>query len=197
MGSVCNGIFCETYDGSSNTEYKDWLESVQPTVTSHEYVSLVTKKVEAQANGVWTTGTIQCLRQDLFQSMTRTLPVNTILPNKSQSFSTLWADFHHRTNANRSSPAHGGFAGRPTEGLVVLVMVWQSLHPSHLPLLSHGLLSLPVMLLSLHLLIPQESLREFPRSQGTSSIVSQGQDLSLSSVNCSTRSVFLNSVIFT
>jgi hypothetical protein len=41
---------------------------------------------------VWTTGTIQCLRQGLLQSMTRTLPANTILPNKSQPFSIVWAD---------------------------------------------------------------------------------------------------------
>jgi len=54
-------------------------------------------------------------------------------------------------------------------------MVRQPLPPSHLPLLSHGLLSLPAMLPRLHLLIPQESLRAFPRAQGTSSIASQGQ----------------------
>ena len=65
---------------------------MQPTATSHEYASFVTKKVAAQVNGVWTTATIQCLRQGLFQSMTRTLPADTILPNKSQPFSIVWAD---------------------------------------------------------------------------------------------------------
>jgi hypothetical protein len=91
MGSVVTA-FCETFDRSSNTAYKHWLETVQPTAASHEYASLVTKKVAAQANGVCTTGTIQCLRQGLLQSMTRTLPANTILPNKSQPFSIVWAD---------------------------------------------------------------------------------------------------------
>jgi hypothetical protein len=64
MGSVVTA-FCETFDGSSNTVYKYWLETVQPTAASHEYVSLVTKKVSTQSNGVWTTDTIQYLRQDL------------------------------------------------------------------------------------------------------------------------------------
>jgi hypothetical protein len=92
MGSVCNGIFCETFDGNSNTSSRHWLETVQSTAASHEYTSLVTKKVATQANGVWTTGTIQCLRQGLLQSMTHTLTTNTILPNKSQALSIVWTD---------------------------------------------------------------------------------------------------------
>ena len=75
-------------------------------------------------------------------------------------------------------------------------MVRQPLPPSLLPPLSHGLLSLPAMLLRLHLLIPQESSRASPRAQGTSSITSQGQDLSLSLVNSSTRSVSLSFATF-
>jgi hypothetical protein len=136
MGSVVTA-FLDTFDGSSNAAYRHWLEAVQPTAASHEYASFVTKKVAAQANGVWTTGTIQCLRQGLLQSMTLTLPANTILPNKSQPFSIVWADntdsicdlpsvltfldnhasnCHHRANANRSSPATNGSARRASNG---------------------------------------------------------------------------------
>ncbi len=125
MGSVVTA-FLDTFDGSSNSAYSHWLEAVQSTAASHEYASFVTKKVVAQANGVWTTGTIQCLRQGLLQSMTCTFPADTILPNKSQPFSIVWGDntdsicdlpsvltfldnhannCHHRANANRSSPA--------------------------------------------------------------------------------------------
>ena len=75
-------------------------------------------------------------------------------------------------------------------------MVRQPLPPSHLPPLSHGLLSLPAMLLRLHLLIPQESLRASRLAQGTSSITSQGQDLSLSLANCLTRGVSLSFATF-
>ena len=88
LGSVVT-VFFDTFDGSSNTAYKRWLEAVQPTDVSHEYAGFVIKKVAAQANGVWTTGTIQCLRQDLLQSMTHTLPTNTSLPIKSQTFSIV------------------------------------------------------------------------------------------------------------
>jgi hypothetical protein len=128
MGSVVTA-FLDTFDGSSNTGYKHWLTAVQPTAASHDYVSFVTKKVADQPNGVWTTGTIQCLRQGLLQSMTHTLSTNTILPNKSQSFSIVWTDntdsicdlssvmtfldnhvsnYHHRSNENRSSPGTNG-----------------------------------------------------------------------------------------
>ena len=59
MGSVVTA-FSETFDGNSNTDHKHCLETVQPTTASHEYASLVTKKVVAQVHGVWTTDTIQC-----------------------------------------------------------------------------------------------------------------------------------------
>ena len=75
-------------------------------------------------------------------------------------------------------------------------MVRQPLPPSHLPPLSPGLLSLPAMRLRLHLLILQESSRASPRAQGTSSITSQGQDLSLSLSNCLTRGVSLSFATF-
>ena len=109
------------------------LAAVQPTAAKHDYASFVTKKVAGQADGVWTTGTIQCLHQGILQSMTRQLPADTILPNKSQPFSIVWADntdsicdlpsvltfldnhasnCHHRTNASRSSPATNGSARR-------------------------------------------------------------------------------------
>ena len=51
MGSVVTA-FLDTFDGSSNSAYRHWLEAVQPTAASHEYASFVTKKVAAQANGV-------------------------------------------------------------------------------------------------------------------------------------------------
>jgi hypothetical protein len=82
----------DTFDGRSNTAYKQWLAAVQPTTAKHDYASFVTKKVADQADGVWTTGTIQCLHQDILQSMTRTLPADTITTNKSHPFSIVWAD---------------------------------------------------------------------------------------------------------
>jgi hypothetical protein len=72
----------DTFDGCSQTAYKQWLAAVQPTAAKHKYASFVTKKVADQADGVWTTGTIQCLHQGILPSMTRTLPADTILPNK-------------------------------------------------------------------------------------------------------------------
>ena len=75
-------------------------------------------------------------------------------------------------------------------------MVRQPLPPSHLPPLSHGLLSLPTILPRLNLLIPQESSRASPLAQETSSITSQGQDLSFSLANCSTRIVALTFTTF-
>jgi hypothetical protein len=95
---------------------------------------------------------------------------------------------HHRTNATRSSPATNRSARRASNGAAT---------PSSLPSPSSlpGLLSLPAMRPQLHLLIPQESLRASPLAQVTSSIASQGQDLSLSWVNCSIRSVLLSYAI--
>ena len=52
------------------------------TAATHEYVSFIGKKVPDQDNGVWTIETV----------MTRMLPTNSILPNKSQPFSIVWAD---------------------------------------------------------------------------------------------------------
>jgi hypothetical protein len=89
----------------------------------------VDNKVAAHGDGVWTTGmvqSLQCLHQEIMPSMTRTLPVDTLLPNKSQSFSIVRTDntdsicdlpsvltfldnhasnWHHRANTNRSSPS--------------------------------------------------------------------------------------------
>jgi len=127
--------------------------------------------------------------------MTRTLPADTILTSKSQPFSIVWADntdsicdlpsvltlttMRATATTEQTQIDH---PRRPTEVLVGLLTVRQPLPPSHLPPLSHGILSLPEMLLRLHLLIPQESLRASPFAQGTSSIASQSQDLSLFSV---------------
>jgi hypothetical protein len=49
-------------------------------------------KVAAEEDGVWTTGKVQYLLQGIQSSMTRPLPVNNILTNKSQPFSIVWAD---------------------------------------------------------------------------------------------------------
>jgi hypothetical protein len=65
---------------------------VQRTATTHDFDSFVGKKVEAHTDGVRTTGMVQCLHQDIMPSMTRTLPADTLLPNKSQPFSIVWAD---------------------------------------------------------------------------------------------------------
>jgi hypothetical protein len=45
------------------TAYKNWLATVQPTAATHEYATFINKKVADQADGVWTTGTVQCLHQ--------------------------------------------------------------------------------------------------------------------------------------
>jgi hypothetical protein len=155
MGSVVT-TFLDTFDGRSNTGYKNLLSTVHPTATSHDCVSFVSKKVAAQTNGVWTTGTIQCLRQGLFQSMTLTLTVNTILPNKSKHFKSLvWADdtdsicdlpsvetlldnhvsnYHHRGSANRSSPATNGSDRRVSNGTAAPSSLPSSSSPSRSPL---------------------------------------------------------------
>jgi hypothetical protein len=65
---------------------------MQPTAATHEYASFINKKVADQEDGVWTTGTVQCLHQGILPSMTRMFPANSILPNKSQPFSIVWAD---------------------------------------------------------------------------------------------------------
>jgi hypothetical protein len=65
---------------------------IQPTVDKHEYVSFFEVEVDAEEDGVWTTGKVQCLFQDIQSSMTRRLPTNSILSTKSQPFSIVWAD---------------------------------------------------------------------------------------------------------
>jgi hypothetical protein len=125
----------DTFEGRSNTAYKNWLQKVQPTAATHEYASFINKKVAAEEDEVWTTGTVQCLYQGMVSSMTRLLPANSILPNKSQPFSIVWADNTdsiydlpclltyvdnhannlHRTDATRSS-ATGRSARRASNG---------------------------------------------------------------------------------
>jgi hypothetical protein len=61
-------------------------------VVKHEYVSFVEVEVAAEEDGVWSTGKVQCLFQGIKSSMTRTVPANSIWPNKSQPFSIVWAD---------------------------------------------------------------------------------------------------------
>jgi hypothetical protein len=82
----------DTFDGHSNTSYKRWLQVIQPTTAKHEYASFFEVKVATEEHGVWTTGKVQYLFQGIQSSMTRTVPVNSICPNKSQPFSIVWAD---------------------------------------------------------------------------------------------------------
>jgi hypothetical protein len=90
-----------------------------------DFGTFIGEKVAAYADGVWTTGMVQYLHQVFTPSMTRTLPTDTLLPNKSHPFSIVWADNtdsicdlpsmltfldnfkskHHRTNATSPSPA--------------------------------------------------------------------------------------------
>jgi hypothetical protein len=105
-------------------------------VVKHEYVSFVEVEVAAEEDEVWTTGTVQCLYQGMVSSMTRPLPANSILPNKSQPFSIVWADNtdsicdlqtlltyvdnyvnkrHKQADATRSSTTNGG-ARRASNG---------------------------------------------------------------------------------
>jgi hypothetical protein len=95
QGSIVTGISLgttETFDCHSNTTYKHWRQAIQPTAVTHEYVSFVNTKVAAEEDGVWTTGKVQCLFQGIQLSMTRPLPADSILPNKSQPFSIVWTD---------------------------------------------------------------------------------------------------------
>ncbi len=137
--SVVTAILGATdiFNGTSTTAYKNWLQEVQPTAAKHDFASFVGKKVADHADGVWTPGTVQCLHQGILPSMTRTLPADTLLPNKSQPFSIVWADNtdsicdlpsvltfldnvtsnRYRTNATSSpSPATGRSARRASNG---------------------------------------------------------------------------------
>jgi hypothetical protein len=126
----------DIFKGPSTTAYKNWLQEVQPTAAKHDFASFVGKKVAAHADGVWTTGMVQCLHQGILPSMTRTLPADTLLPNKSQPFSIVWADNtdsicdlpsmltfldnfksnSNRTNAKSSSPETDSSARRASNG---------------------------------------------------------------------------------
>ena len=55
----------DIFDDRSNTDYKNWLQLVHPSAATHVYVSFVEKKVSDQSDGVWTTGTVQCLHQGI------------------------------------------------------------------------------------------------------------------------------------
>jgi hypothetical protein len=126
----------DIFNGTSTTAYRNWLQAVQPTAATHEFGAFIGEKVAAYADGVWTTGKVQCLHQGFTPSMTRTLPTDTLLPNKSQPFSIVWADNtdsicdlpsmltfldnfkskRHRTNASSSSPATDRSACRASNG---------------------------------------------------------------------------------
>ena len=139
QGSIVTAISSgatDMFDGRSTSAYKRWLQAIQPTVAKHEYVSFVEVEVAAEEDGVWTTGKVQCLFQGIKSSMTRTVPANSIWPNKSQPFSIVWADNtdsicdlqtlltyvdnyvnkrHKQADAMRSSTTNGG-ARRASNG---------------------------------------------------------------------------------
>jgi hypothetical protein len=123
--TVTNLGVTDIFNVTSTTAYRNWLQAVQSTAATQEFGAFVDENVAAHADGVWTTGKVQCLHQGFTSSMTRTLPTDTLLPNKSQPFSIVWADNtdsicdlpsmltfldnfkskRHRTNATSSSPA--------------------------------------------------------------------------------------------
>ncbi len=110
---------------------------MHPTPASHDFAEFVGEKVAAHADDVWTIGKVQCLHQHITPSMTRNLPVDTLLSNKSQTFSIVWADNtdsicdlpsmltfldnfkgkRHRTNATSSSPVTDRSARRASNGV--------------------------------------------------------------------------------
>jgi hypothetical protein len=61
-------------------------------VDQHEYATFFKVEVDAEEDGVWTTGKVQYLFQDIQSYMTHTVPTHSILPNISQSFSIVWVD---------------------------------------------------------------------------------------------------------
>jgi hypothetical protein len=158
-----------------------------------------TRRFADQADGAWTTGTVQCLHQGIL--------ANSILPNQSQPFPIVWADDtdsicnlpclltyfdnhainRHRTDATRSSPTTGRSAHRASNGAAA---------PSSLP--SPSSLPLPP-------LFPRDAPAAAPaptagifcgHSLSPKVISSTGQVLLHSLATCSTRSVFLSSATF-
>jgi hypothetical protein len=89
--AICSGT-TDTFDGRSNTAYKRWLQAIQPTAVKHDWATFVGEKVAVHADVVCTIGKVQCLHQGITSSMTRTLPADILLSNKSQPFSIVWAD---------------------------------------------------------------------------------------------------------
>jgi hypothetical protein len=82
----------DDFHGRSNTTYKKWMEEIQSTPDTDENTSFINKKVSTEEDGVWTIGKDQCPYQDIISSRTCMLPSNSILTNKSQSFSIVWTD---------------------------------------------------------------------------------------------------------
>ena len=78
-----------SFDGHSNSDYKNCLQVVYPSEVSHEYDSFINAMVGDQDNGVWTTDIVQCLHQGILPSMRPPLPVDIILEQKSSFFDCL------------------------------------------------------------------------------------------------------------
>ena len=111
---------------------------IRSSLSTSSPIFFVERKITDQFDGVWTTGTVQCLHQGILYSMTCMLPGNSILTNKSQSFSIVWAD--------------------DTDSICDLSCLLTYFHP---PLLSNNLLSLLTRLLRMHRLLLQEFLLSF------------------------------------
>jgi len=160
QGSIVTAISSgatDTFDGRSNTAYKRWLQAIQPTMATHEYSSFFNIEVAAEEDGVWTTGKVQCLFQGIQSSMTRTVPADSILPNKSQPFSIVWADNtdsicdlqcllpyvdnyankRHKADATRSSTTNGS-ARRASNGAAAPSSFLSSSYIPQLPLPPHN-----------------------------------------------------------
>jgi hypothetical protein len=135
--AITNVGSTDIFNVTSTTAYRHWLQAVQPTPSTQDFGTLIGEKVAGYADGVWTTGMVQCLHQGSTSSMTRTLSTDTLLPNKSQSFSIVWADNtdsicdlpsmltfldnfkskHHRTNATSPSPVTNRSARTASNGV--------------------------------------------------------------------------------
>ncbi len=137
-----NLFFFHNTSTFDRTQYKRSLQAIQPTAVTTEYASFVNAKVAAEEDGVWTTGKVQCLFQGIQFSMTRPLPADSILPNKSQPFSIVWADntdsicdlqcllTYMDNHANKRHKVDATQSSTTNRSLVRLLMVRQPLPPS-------------------------------------------------------------------
>jgi len=55
----------ETFSGRSTAAYKNWLQDIQLTDATHQYIPFVDKKVAESFDGVWAIGKVQCRHQGI------------------------------------------------------------------------------------------------------------------------------------